>query len=112
MTDIDEATTPVLPRELTEVSDAVREVGTPPAPVLADPYGLRVVDPDADAAMISEWMSRPHLVESWEYDGPPARWQRYLSAQLDGEYSRPFICRFRGGDFPGTSSCTAPQRIP
>src|SRR4051794_40892849 len=99
MTDIDEASTPVLPREVTDVSAAVRAVGAPPTPVLSDPYGLRVVDPDADATMISEWMNRPHLVEAWEYDWPLARWRRYLSAQLDGEYSRPFICSYSGGDF-------------
>jgi RimJ/RimL family protein N-acetyltransferase len=99
MTDIDEALTPVLPRELTEISDAVRGVGAPPTPILADPYRLRLVDPDADAEMISEWMNRPHLVEAWEYDWPAARWRRYLRAQLDGEYSRPFICSHRGGDF-------------
>jgi RimJ/RimL family protein N-acetyltransferase len=99
MTDIDEAPPPVLPRELTDIADAVRAVGAPPTPTLAEPYSIRLVDPDADAAMISEWMNRRHLVEAWEYDWPPARWQRYLRAQLDGEYSRPFICSFRGGDF-------------
>jgi lysine N-acyltransferase len=99
MTDIDEATTAVLPRELTEISDAVRAVGAPPTPALTDPYAIRLVEPEADAAMISEWMNRPHLVEAWEYDWPQARWQQYLRAQLDGEYSRPFICSFRGGDF-------------
>jgi RimJ/RimL family protein N-acetyltransferase len=99
MTDTDEALTRVLPRELTEISDAVREVGAPPTPTLADPYRLRLADPDTDAAMISEWMNRPHLVEAWEYDWPPERWQGYLRAQLDGDYSRPFICSFRGGDF-------------
>jgi len=99
MTDIDEAVAPVLPRERTEISDAVRAVGAPPTPQLADPYRFRLADPDTDAAVISEWMNRPHLVEAWEYDWPPARWRRYLRAQLDGEYSRPFICSFRGGDF-------------
>ena len=99
MTEIDAAPTPVLPRELTEISDTVREVGAPPTPILAEPYSIRLVDADADAVMISGWMNRPHLAESWEYDWPPARWQRYLRAQLDGEYSRPFICSFRGGDF-------------
>jgi lysine N-acyltransferase len=99
MTDIDEAPAPVLPRELTDISGAVRAVGAPPTPVLAEPYSIRLVDPDADAAMISEWMNRPHLAEAWEYDWPPGRWHRYLRAQLDGEYSRPFICSFRGGDF-------------
>jgi RimJ/RimL family protein N-acetyltransferase len=99
MTDVDEAPTPVLPRELTDIFDAVREVAAPPTPALAEPYRIRLVDPDADAVMISEWMNRPHLVEASEYAWPPARWQQYLRAQLEGEYSRPFICSFRGGDF-------------
>ena len=99
MTDIDQVPTPVLPRELTDISDAVREVSAPPTPTMAEPYSLRLVDPDTDAEMISEWMDRPHLAEAWEYDWPPARWQRYLRAQLDGEYSRPFVGSFRGGDF-------------
>jgi RimJ/RimL family protein N-acetyltransferase len=98
MTDI-EAPAPVLPRELTDISDDVRAVGAPPTPKLAPPYAIRVADPDADAAMVSEWMNRPHLVEAWEYDWPPARWQRYLRAQLDGEYSRPFVCGVRGEPF-------------
>ncbi len=99
MTDIDEALTPVLPRELTSIPDAVRVVGAPPMPILAEPYDIRLVDADADAEMVSEWMNRPHLVEAWEYDWPPARWHRYLSAQLDGQYSRPFIGSFRGAPF-------------
>jgi RimJ/RimL family protein N-acetyltransferase len=99
MTDIDEAIAPVLPRELTEISDAVRAVSAPPTPRLADPYRFRLVDPDDDAELISEWMNRPHLVDAWEYDWPPTRWHRYLCAQLDGQYSRPFIASFRGKDF-------------
>jgi lysine N-acyltransferase len=99
MTDTDQALTPVLPRELTSISDAVRRVGAPPTPFLAEPYGIRLVDADADAEMVSEWMNRPHLVEAWEYDWPPARWHRYVSAQLDGQYSRPLIGSFRGAPF-------------
>ncbi|MGV0741811.1 GNAT family N-acetyltransferase [Mycolicibacterium sp. XJ870] len=96
MTEIDEALEPVLKRELTETTDAVRAVAAPPTPVLAEPYDIRLVDADADAELVSEWMNRPHLVEAWEYDWPPERWRRYLQAQLDGEYSRPFIMSFRG----------------
>ena len=99
MTDIDEALKPVLPRELTSISDAVREVAAPPTPTLAEPYAVRLADPDTDAEMVSEWMNRPHLVEAWEYDWPPPRWHRYLRAQLDGEYTRPFIGSFRGAPF-------------
>jgi lysine N-acyltransferase len=96
MTEIDEALKPVLPRELPSVSDAVRAVGAPPTPIVAEPYAFRLADPIADAEMVSEWMNRPHLVEAWEYAWPASRWQRYLQAQLDGEYSRPFIGSFRG----------------
>ncbi|GAT07578.1 acetyltransferase [Mycolicibacterium novocastrense] len=99
MTEIDDAPSPVLPRELTDISDAVRQVAAPPTPVLAEPYLIRLADPDADAEMISEWMNRPHLVEAWEYDWPPQRWHRYLTAQLAGEYSRPFVGFFRGQPF-------------
>jgi RimJ/RimL family protein N-acetyltransferase len=99
MTDIDEAPTPVLPRELTSITDAVREVAAPPTPTLAEPYAFRLADPDVDAEMVSGWMNRPHLAEAWEYDWSPTRWRRYLQAQLDGEYSRPFIGSSRGKDF-------------
>ena len=71
----------VLPRELTEISDAVRAAPPPPTPVLAEPYALRPVDPDADAAMISRWMNMPHLLEAWESGWPVDRWRDYLRAQ-------------------------------
>ena len=97
MTDsVSSAALPVLPRELTDISDEVRAVPPPPTPVLADPYAIRVVDADADAALISEWMNRPHLVEAWEYPWPEQRWRAYLSAQLAGQYSRPLIGSFKG----------------
>lgn len=98
MTDIDEALHPVLPRELTSVSGDVRVVPGPPAPSVDEPYGLRIADPVADAEMVSHWMNLPHLVAAWEYPWPPQRWQRYMQAQLEGEYSRPFIGGFRGRD--------------
>lgn len=95
MTDLEEAL-PVLPRELTDISDEVRAVPAPPTPVLADPYSLRPVDPHSDADLLSEWMNRPHLVEAWEYPYPPSWWRGYLGAQLAGDFSRPFIGSFRG----------------
>ena len=87
---------PVLKRELTDISDAVRAVAAPPIPVLTEPWDIRVASPYSDAELVSEWMNRPHLVEAWEYPWPPQRWQRYLQAQVDGEYSRPLIASFRG----------------
>ena len=97
MTDLEEAL-PVLPRELTTITDEVRAVPAPPSPVLAEPYSLRPVDAEADADLLSEWMNRPHLVEAWEYPHPPRWWRGYLGAQLAGDYSRPFIGSFRGRD--------------
>jgi hypothetical protein len=89
---------PILRRELTDIPDEVRDVPPPPIPELPAPYGLRLADPDADAEMMAEWMNRPHLAESWEYAWPAPRWRRYLRAQLDSEFSRPFIASLDGVD--------------
>ena len=88
----------ILPRELTDISDEVGRVPPPPIPELPAPYGLRLADSDVDAEMIAEWMSRPHLAEAWESVWPAPRWQRYLRAQLDSDYSRPFIATLDGVD--------------
>jgi lysine N-acyltransferase len=89
---------PILPRELTSLSDEVRAVPPPPIPALSDPYAIRVVEPDEDAELISEWMNRPHLAESWEYAWPASRWRGYLQAQLAGTYSRPLVGGRHGED--------------
>lgn len=89
---------PLLPRELTDIPDEVRAVPPPPIPTLPEPYGLRLVDPDADAEMIAEWMNRPHLVEAWESAWPMTRWRNYLRAQLRGGFSRPLIATLDGTD--------------
>ena len=87
---------PVLPRQLTAMSDEIQAVPAPPMPVLADPYDIRVVDPRTDAKTIAEWMNRPHLAEAWEYANPVDWWDGYLRAQLAGTYSRPLIGSLRG----------------
>ena len=89
---------PILPRELTAISEVVRAVPPPPIPALAEPYAIRLADPAVDAAQISEWMNRPHLAEAWEYDWPEARWRDYLRAQVAGSYSRPLVGSLRGED--------------
>jgi lysine N-acyltransferase len=94
MTQIDQAA--VLPRQLADVSEAVRAVPEPPIPVLGAPYELRLVDPDADAEMIAEWMNRPHLAQAWEYAWPVPRWRTHLEAQLAGQYSRPILGTIEG----------------
>lgn len=88
----------ILPRQLTDISAEVRDVPPPPIPQLSEPYHLRVADPEADAELISEWMNRPHLAESWEYPWPPERWRRYLRAQLESGFSRPLVAGLDGVD--------------
>lgn len=88
----------ILRRELTDIADEVRNVPPPPIPELPEPYGLRLADPGADAARLAEWMHRPHLAESWEYAWPEARWRRYLRAQLESSFSRPFMASLDGVD--------------
>jgi hypothetical protein len=48
-------------------------VAAPPTPALAEPYRIRLVDPDADAVMISEWMNRPHLLPLDEHRAVESR---------------------------------------
>jgi lysine N-acyltransferase len=89
----------ILPRERTDLPDEIRDVPPPPSqPEVPAPYSFRLADPDADAEMVAEWMRRPHLAEAWEYVWPTSRWHRYLSAQLEGSYSRPFIASLDGQD--------------
>ena len=87
---------PILPRELTDLPEEVRMVPPPPTPQLREPVSIRLVEPEADTEMIAEWMNRPHLAETWEYDRPVTWWRGYLRAQLAGEYSRPFVGIFKG----------------
>lgn len=86
----------LMARQLADVSDEVRAVPAPPLPELSEPYGIRYVDPEADAAMISEWMNRPHLASTWHYDYPADQWQRHLSIQFEGNFSRPVIVTLDG----------------
>jgi RimJ/RimL family protein N-acetyltransferase len=87
----------VLPRERTGLPDEIRRVPAPPVPTLEFPYAMRVAQA-SDAAMVAEWMNRPHLAATWEYDWPESRWRQHLQAQLDGEYSLPLIGALRGVD--------------
>lgn len=80
----------VLPRERFDIPDEIRRIPAPPAPSLNAPFGVRVAQV-ADADMVAEWMNRPHLASSWEYDWPTHRWEQHLSAQLRGAYSLPLL---------------------
>ena len=95
----------VLARELTGLPDEIRRVPAPPIPALGFPYAMRVAKA-SDAALVAEWMNRPHLVAAWEYDWPVWRWRRHLQAQLDGAYSLPLIGALLGHSNPATTSPT------
>lgn len=85
----------VLARALKDLPDEVAQVPAPPVPALQPPFAVRPAIA-ADAPMVAEWMSRPHLVAAWEYDWPVDRWQAHLQAQLDGSYSLPLIASVNG----------------
>ncbi|CAM4432249.1 GNAT family N-acetyltransferase [Nocardia ninae] len=85
----------VFPRELTDISDDVREAPEPVVPSFSDPYSLRTVDPDsADPETLADWMARPHLLETWEQAWSAERRRIDSRAQLAGTYSRPCILGF------------------
>ncbi|MEN4399708.1 GNAT family N-acetyltransferase [Mycolicibacterium senegalense] len=87
----------MLPRERKNVSEATRSTPAPPVPQLLRPSKIRVAT-GTDAAMIAEWMNRPHLAKAWEYDWPVERWRTHLQAQLEGDYSLPLVLSIGGVD--------------
>ncbi|WP_433661675.1 GNAT family N-acetyltransferase [Nocardia sp. CA-128927] len=93
---MNETSTPyVFPREQTDISDEIRTAPAPVVPRFPEPFQLRVADPDStDPETIAEWMSRPHLVETWDQPWPTSRRRADISAQLAGTYSRPCILSF------------------
>ncbi|GGK57830.1 GNAT family N-acetyltransferase [Nocardia camponoti] len=85
-------TTYVLPREQTNLPADVAATPAPALPVFAAPFRMRIADPTGtDPALLAEWMSRPHLLETWEQDFDADRRRADFEAQLAGTYSRPCI---------------------
>ncbi|TCJ94303.1 GNAT family N-acetyltransferase [Nocardia alba] len=81
-----------LPREQTDLPAEVAATPAPALPVFAAPFSLRPADPDsADPETLAEWMTRPHLLESWEQDWDAERRRDNFRAQLAGTYSIPCI---------------------
>ncbi|TIH61676.1 N-acetyltransferase, partial [Klebsiella pneumoniae] len=69
----------------------------PHIPALAGRLTLRTADPTAeDPETVSQWMNRPHLIETWEQPWPPDRWKRDWEAKLTGTYSVPLIMLLDG----------------
>lgn len=98
------APSPVLSRLRTDLPATSVLPSQPPVPVLtggfAD-FALRVAAPSpdsGDAALVAEWMSRQHLVETWEQPWGPERWAGDWRAKLATTYSVPLILSLRGED--------------
>lgn len=98
------APSPVLSRLRTDLPATSVLPSQPPVHALtggfAD-FALRVASPSpdsADAALVAEWMSRPHLVETWEQPWGPERWVEDWRAKLATTYSVPLILSLRGED--------------
>ncbi|WP_078311150.1 MULTISPECIES: GNAT family N-acetyltransferase [unclassified Mycobacterium] len=87
-------------RELTDVAAEVVEAGPPPLPSFAGTrYGLRPVDPEgSDPELLSEWFSRPHLLETWDQPWSAEKWREDSSYRLAGHYSLPCILSVDGAE--------------
>lgn len=98
------APSPVLSRLRTDLPATSVLPSQPPVPVLTGEFAdfaLRVASPSpdsADAALVAEWMSHPHLVETWEQPWGPERWAEDWRAKLATTYSVPLILSLRGED--------------
>ncbi|MDT3439452.1 MULTISPECIES: GNAT family N-acetyltransferase [unclassified Pseudofrankia] len=85
----------LLPRlRVTGLPPEVLAVPAPPLPVMPAPFVVRLADPEADAELVSEWMSRDLLIHTWNSAWPADRWRRYLRAQLDSDFSRPLMLSY------------------
>ncbi|OHV28579.1 MULTISPECIES: GNAT family N-acetyltransferase [Pseudofrankia] len=85
----------LLPRlRATGLSPEVLAVPAPPLAEMPAPFSVRFADPDADAELVSEWMSRDLLIHTWNSAWPAQRWGRYLRAQLDSDFSRPLMLSY------------------
>lgn len=69
----------------------------PPLPQIKTPFSLRPADPhptSPDADLVAEWMSRPHLRETWEQPWSAERWRQDWIAKTHTTYARPAILSY------------------
>ena len=83
----------------------------PPEEIIDRPLGIPHVDPPyalrevnlstdnagrcADAETIAQWMSLPHLVDTWEQPWSAQRWLEDWHAKLSTSYARPLIVQYQ-----------------
>lgn len=76
----------------------VRAVGAPPELVLPAPWeAVAVLPGTAEAAVLTDWMSRPHVREFWDQAWPAERWDEQLAAYAVGDWCRAYLVRQDGG---------------
>ncbi|MEZ0383736.1 GNAT family N-acetyltransferase [Mycobacterium sp. pW045] len=85
-----------MPRQRVDLPDEILMVPPPPLPVFPDPYSVRYADPAGDAELISDWMNRPHLAETWNYAYPADQWRQHMEVQYGANYSRPYVISIDG----------------
>lgn len=89
--------TPSLPREVLDIPKKFIDVGAPPIPQLAAPYSCeRIAENSPEAALVAEWMNRPHLATTWEFAETEEWWRERIAAQNAGTYSIPLLLRIDG----------------
>lgn len=75
----------------------------PPLPRMESPFSLRSADPrltSLDADRVAEWMSRPHLLETWEQPWPAERWRQDWIAKSRTTYARAAILYYSAATSP------------
>ncbi|WP_250029484.1 GNAT family N-acetyltransferase [Paractinoplanes maris] len=98
-------------REVTDgLAAAVVAAGPPPAPILERPWSVRGLTAD-DAALVSRWMSEPHVERFWEQAWPARRWAQEITGQLGGDFSRPFLISYEEEPFAYVEIYRTPRDV-
>lgn len=91
-------TAPVLPRMRRNLECGLIAGSRPYIPPLPQPFSVRAAVPEDDAQLVSDWMNRRHLVDTWEQDWPAQRWRADMASRIAGEYSLPCIIGYDNRD--------------
>jgi RimJ/RimL family protein N-acetyltransferase len=91
----------VLSRLRTDLPTEAALPTPPPVPTFTgavSDMALRPADPQQDAPLVADWMSRPHLAETWEQPWSAGKWADDWRAKLATTYAVPLILSWRGHD--------------
>lgn len=74
-------------------------VGSPPLPLLDDPWSIRPVRPDGpDLDLVWRWMNEPHAAATWNQAWSKEKWHAELTGQLANDVSLPCLVSHVGMD--------------